>query len=169
MPLGSQKEKGQGQGPNPRQVLHLQAESSIRKQLSWQAKKLVAILVTSMSITIKKEELEQVPYIRYPVTFKDQTEALLDSESKVNVMSQAFAYQLGFTIWKTNVGAQKINGTILETYEMIISIFSVLDKDGRERFFEENFLLANVKLKIVLKMLFLTMSNAKVDFQARDL
>ncbi len=41
----------------------------------------------------KTEELERVPYIWYPVTFKDQDqiEALLDSGSEVNVMSQAFA------------------------------------------------------------------------------
>ena len=60
----------------------------------------------SMSMTETKEEkLEQESYIWYFVTFKDQTEALLDSKSKVNVMSQGFAYQLGLKIWKTNVGA----------------------------------------------------------------
>ncbi len=39
----------------------------------------------------KLEELEQVPCIRYSVTFKDQTKVLLDLESKVNTISQAFA------------------------------------------------------------------------------
>ncbi len=43
------------------------------------------------------------------------------------------------------------------------------DKDGRERFFEESFLLADVKLDIVLRMSFLTMNNADVEFQAWDL
>ncbi len=54
-----------------------------------------------------EEELDRVPRIRYPVTFKDQDqiEALLDSRSKVNAMSQAFAQQLGLNIRKTNVGA----------------------------------------------------------------
>ncbi len=52
---------------------------------------------------------------------------------------------------------------------MVVSTFSVSDKDGRERFFEENFLLADVKSDIVLGMPFLTMSNANIDFQARDL
>ncbi len=52
---------------------------------------------------------------------------------------------------------------------MVVSTFSVLDKDGRERFFEESFLLADVSPDIVLGMPFLTMSNADVDFQARDL
>ncbi len=38
-----------------------------------------------------EEELERVSCIWYSVTFKDRTEALLDSRSKVNAMSQAFA------------------------------------------------------------------------------
>ncbi len=52
---------------------------------------------------------------------------------------------------------------------MVVSTFSMLDKDGRERFFEESFLLADVKPEIVLGMPFLTMSNGDVDFQARNL
>ncbi len=37
----------------------------------------------------KEEELKRIPCIWYPITFKDQTEALLDLGSKVNAMSQA--------------------------------------------------------------------------------
>ena len=47
---------------------------------------------------------------------------------------------------------------------MIVSTFSVLDKDGKERFFEKSFLLADVKSNIVFEMLFLTISNIDVDF-----
>ena len=137
--------------------------------MSWQAKKLVTVLATFTSMTEKKEELEQGPCIWYPVTFKDQTKALLDPKSKVNVMSQAFAHQVDFTIWKTNVGVQKINNTTLETYAIVVSTFFVLDKNGKERFLEESFLLADVKPKIVLGMPFLTMSNADIDFQAQNL
>ncbi len=43
------------------------------------------------------------------------------------------------------------------------------DTDRKERFFEESFLLADVSPDIVLGMPFLTMSNADVDFQVRDL
>ncbi len=114
-------------------------------------------------------ELEQLSYIRYPITFKDQTEALLNAGSKVNTMSQVFAHQLGLMICKTNVGTQKIDGTTLETYGIVVFTFSVSDKDGREKFFKGSFLLADVKPDIVLGMLFLTMSNADVDFQTRDL
>ncbi len=131
----------------------------------------MVVLATSTSTIDKKtkEELERVPCIRYPVTFKDQTEALLDSGSEVNAMSQAFAQQLGLKIHKTNVGAQKIDGTILETYRMVVSTFSVSNKDGKESFFEESFLLADVRPDVVLGMPFLTMNNADVNFQARDL
>ncbi len=52
---------------------------------------------------------------------------------------------------------------------MVVSTFSVTDKDGKERLFEESFLLADVRPNKVLEMLFLIMSNADVDFQARDL
>ncbi len=53
----------------------------------------MAVSATSMSMTDKKtEELELVPCIWYSVTFKkNQIEALLDSGSEVNAMSQAFA------------------------------------------------------------------------------
>ncbi len=116
-----------------------------------------------------EEELEQVTCIRYPVIFNDQTEVLLDSGSEVNAMSQTFEQQLGLKIRKTNVGAQKIDGTTLETYGMILSTFSVSDKDGRERFFEKSFLLADIRPDIVLRMPFLTMSNVDVNFQVQDL
>ena len=129
------------------------------------------VLATSMLMTGKKkeEELEWVLYIWYLVTLKDedQTKALLDSKSKVNVMNLAFASEIGLKIWKTNVGAQKIDGTTLKSYEMIVSTFSLLDKDNRERFFEESFLLADIKLDKVLGIPFLTMSNADIDFQAK--
>ena len=129
----------------------------------------MAVSATSTLVTEKKEELEQISCIWYSVTFKNQTKALLDSKSEVNAMSQAFAYQLGLTIRKTNIKTQKIDGTTLETYKMVVSTFFVLDKDGRERFFEESFLLADVKPEIVLGMLFLTINNANVDFQAWNL
>ena len=130
----------------------------------------MAVLAISTLINGKREEkLEWVSCIWYLVTFKNQTEVLLNLESKVNAMSQTFAHQLGFNIQKTNVRALKINGTTLETYGMVVSTFSVSDKDGKERFFEKSFLLADVKLDIVFGMPFLTMSNTDVDFQAEDL
>ena len=84
-------------------------------------------------------------------------------------MTLAFTSKLGLRIWKTNVGAQKIDDGTLKTYEMVVSTFFLSDKDSRERFFEKSFLLANVKLGKMLTMPFLTINNADVDFQARIL
>ncbi len=46
---------------------------------------------------------------------------------------------------------------------MIVFTFSVSYKDISKRFFEESFLLADIKLDIVFRMLFLTISNVDVD------
>lgn len=106
--------------------------------MAWNVKKSVAVSTTSPSMTEKIEKLEirleWISCIWYPVTFKNQIEALLDLRSEVNVMSPTFTSQLGLKVWKINVGAQKIDSTTLETYEMVISIFSVSNKDGSKRF-----------------------------------
>ena len=49
---------------------------------------------------------------------------------------------------------------------MVVSTFSMLDKDSKERFLKENLLLVEVKSEIVLAMLFLTICNVDVNFQA---
>ena len=51
---------------------------------------------------------------------------------------------------------------------MLVSTFSVLDNDGRDSFFEESFLLAEVKPEIVFERIFQTMNNTDINFQARD-
>ena len=76
---------------------------------------------------------------------------------------------LGLKIRKTNIRTQKIASTTLETYKIVVSTFSVFNKDGRKRFFKKNFLLADVNSDVVLGILFLTMSNANIDFHAQDL
>ena len=52
---------------------------------------------------------------------------------------------------------------------MIVSIFVMSDKDSKKRFFKESFLLVDIKSDLVLGIPFLTMSNADIDFQTRDL
>ncbi len=84
-------------------------------------------------------------------------------------MTQAFALQLGPKTRKTSIGAQKIVGITLELYGIIVSILSISDKSDKERFFKESFLLTNIKLDIILKIFFLTISNTNIDFLARDL
>ena len=89
---------------------------------------------------------------------------MLDSGSKVNAMNPDFAQKLGFKVWKTNVGAQKIDGSTLETFKMIIADFQVENKANRPRFFQEIFLMVDTKFEVLLGMLFLKISNADVSF-----
>ena len=104
-------------------------------------KKLLMVLATSMLTTEKKteEKLKWVPCIWYFITLKNQTKTLLNLESKINAINQAFASQLGFKIWKTNVKVQKIDSTTLKIYKIVVSIFFILYKDNKSRFFGKNF------------------------------
>lgn len=123
-------------------------------------------------MTASPEALQRVPCIRYPVQFgRDQLEvqALLDSGSEVNAMTPTFASKLGLPTRRTNVGAQKIDGSALQTYGMATAGFSVHDKLGRVRFFEETFLLADTSMEVILGMLFLSLSNADVQFGVEEL
>ncbi len=49
---------------------------------------------------------------------------------------------------------------------MVVSIFSMSDRDDMERFLEESFLLADVKPDVMLGMPFLRMNNVDINFQA---
>ena len=52
-----------------------------------------------------------------------------------------FVKKLGLQLCKTKVGTQKIDGTKLDIFAIIIASFSMKDKEGNSRFFEETFLL----------------------------
>ena len=127
-------------------------------------------MVTSVSVTNGSKEVIRVPCIHYPVQFQEeQIRALLDSGSKINAMKPDFAQKLGLYIRKTNVGPQKIDGSTLETFEIVIANFQVEDKVGRPRFFQEIFLVANTKFEMVLGISFLKISNADVVFDKETL
>ena len=93
----------------------------------------------------------------------------MNSKYKVNAIPLSFAKQLGLPIRPTNVGAQKIDNTILDIYEMAVAAFSVIDKANWVRFFEKTFLVANVSPEVVLGLLFLTLSSANIDFSDQEL
>ena len=89
---------------------------------------------------------------------------MFDSGSEVNVMNLAFTRKLGFHICKINVGAQKIDGSALKIFGMVIADLQVKDKVGRPRFFQETFLMADTKFEMVLGMFFLKISNTDMAF-----
>ena len=131
-------------------------------------------MATSTPVIVAREKgigenlganLARVPCIRYLINFgKKSVLALLDSGSEVNAIHPAFAKELGLPIRPTDVEAQKMDGTMLEIYGMVIATFSVEDKVNRVRFFEKTFLVANVSLEVVLGMPFFTLSGADIDF-----
>lgn len=84
-------------------------------------------------------------------------------------MIPTFASKLGLKVCFTNVGAQKIDGSILETFGMALACFRVEDKLGKPRFFQKTFLLADISSQVVLGMLFLTLSNANIQFADKEL
>ena len=47
--------------------------------------------------------------------------ALFDSDNKVNVIYPIFVWELGLLIRLIDVGAQKIDGTMLDTFEMVVA------------------------------------------------
>ena len=83
--------------------------------------------------------LDQVPCIHYLVQFRKNNgatiQALIDSGSEVNAITPAYAKQLGLQVQKTDVKAQKIDGSSLRTFGIVIAGFQVEDKPGRVRFF----------------------------------
>ena len=106
-------------------------------------KKLVLVLATSVPVISSGDEVVRVLYIYYLVQFQidqrqksqKQVKGLLNSGNKVNVMSPGYTKKLGFKVQETNIGAQKIDDSILETFEMVIVDFQMKDKVSRHRFF----------------------------------
>ena len=90
--------------------------------------------------------------------------ALLDLKSKVNIIHPTFAQKLGLRVGLIDIEAQKIVNIILDIYGMLVANFLVIDKVNLLRFFKKIFLVANVSLEIVLRMLFVILSNANIDF-----
>ena len=142
--------------------------------MSGAAKKLVSVLATStLMIGARKEALKRVPCIHYLVQFKDTDKTpvqdLIDSGSEINAIYLSFAKQLGLPIRPIDVKVQKIDGTTLDTYGIVVVAFLVVNTTNWVRFFEKTFLVANVSPEVVLGMLFFTLSGADVDFSGREL
>ena len=50
---------------------------------------------------------------------------------------------------------------------MVITDFQMEDKGGRPRFFQEIFLVVDTQFEVILKMLFMKISNADISFGKR--
>ena len=79
-------------------------------------------------------------------------------------MTLRYISKLGLKVYSTDVKAQKIDGSTLKTFKMVLASFQVEDTLGRARFFQETFLLADLSIEVVLEMPFLTLSNVDIKF-----
>ena len=94
---------------------------------------------------------------------------MLDSGSKVNITTPAYTAHLGLKVRLTDVDMQKIDGSSLATYNIVIATFQVVNKLDCSQFFQKTFLLANISMKVVLYMTFPILSNADVQFAEKKL
>ena len=125
--------------------------------------------MTSAPVTETSQEdidvLDWVSCICYLIRFKKcKVQALINFSNKVNTITPGYTLKLGLKVCPTDVGAQKIDGSTLKTFEIVLASFQVEETLGMARFFQETFLLADFSVKLVLKMLFLTLSNANIKF-----
>ena len=89
---------------------------------------------------------------------------MIDSRIKINAIYPIFVKELAFFPRPTDAGVQKIDGTMLDSYEMIVTTFSMIDNINQARFFERTFLVVNISPAIVFEIPFLTLSSANIDF-----
>ncbi len=111
--------------------------------------------------------LQHVLCIRHLDQFQEnqpKVKALIDSVGEVNAMTSVFIAKLGLRPRPINIGAQKIEGSLLKTHSMALARFSIQNSLERVRLFKKTFLLADTSMKVVLVMPFLSFSNADVEF-----
>lgn len=89
---------------------------------------------------------------------------LIDCGNEVNAISGTLATSLGLKVLHTHWGAAKIDESQLTTYGMVLATFSVDDKHGHTRWFEETFLIADVTHDIILGMPFLKLADPEIRF-----
>lgn len=82
-------------------------------------------------------------------------------------MTLAYAASLGLKVWSTNVRAQKINDSSLEIFEIVLVSFQLKNMLGRTCFFLETFLFIATSINIILRILFLALSNVDIVFPDR--
>lgn len=112
-------------------------------------------------------------YIHYLFGFwKNIVDArvLINSSSKINViMISAYASILGLKVYFYDIGTQKIDGSTLEKFEIVLANFQVDNKLRKTRFFQETFLLADINVEVILSIFFLTLNNTDIQFAEKRL
>lgn len=99
---------------------------------------------------------------------KQLVRAFVKFGNEVNEIQSSFVKKPSFHIWKIDVRADKIDSSMLKTFGIVIASFLVNDKKKKSQFFEMTGLLADISIDVVLEILFLTLSNTKVNFTDQE-
>ena len=70
--------------------------------------------------------------------------------------------KLDLKICKINIGSQKIDGSILETFEILITNFQLKNKASKTRLFQKTFFIGYIKFNMISEMLSLKINNANM-------
>lgn len=106
-------------------------------------------------------------YIYYWIYFwksKGNIKVLINFGNEVNIINPAYIKKLDFHIWKIDINTQKIDGSSLTIYKIVISRFQILDELDRAYFSQKTFILANITINIILEIFFLILSNINIVF-----
>lgn len=89
--------------------------------------------------------------------------------NEVNTITPAYTAQPSLKVQKTNIGTQKIDGSTFETFEIVIADFQIENMLGRVQFCQKTFLIVNITLEVIFKILFFTLSNVDIQFAKGEL
>lgn len=109
--------------------------------------------------------LKRVLYIYYPLYFQKKfinVKALINNKSKINIIIPVYVARLDLKISPTNVGAQKTDNSIIQTFGMVIVSFWIDNKLRRPRFFQKTFLVIKTSMEVILRIFFLGFSNRNI-------
>lgn len=87
--------------------------------------------------------LEKVLCIHYLLYFQKnllKIKVLLKSSSKIIVTTPAYISKLRFQVYCTNIKAQKINGSIIQIFKIVLASFKVKQKLGKVFFLRNLFI-----------------------------
>lgn len=88
----------------------------------------------------------------------------MNSRNKVNAMTLAYISRLGFKVCFINFKTEKLDGSTLEIFGIVLISFEVENSLKKTRFFEEIFMMANTNAKVIFKMPFLALNKIDLNF-----
>lgn len=106
--------------------------------------------------------------IQYPIQFQGsevgKIKVLINCNSENNVITPAYLTKWWLRPKPINNSTQKLHGLPPEIYDIASASFLLYNNLGKIWFFEETFLVADINIKVVLKMPFIALGNIDVDF-----